>query len=545
MRPLVLLPLVALLLLISPPPDSVLPAFDRARASAAPLLVGIHAPNRDFDEQDYARVAEGEFGAVKMMGYHPLAAYQRLLRSLPDLRFYVRLFTPWNELPSPEQFVNANAPHLRELVAAGLTPWVEIGNEPNLELHPRAEEPFVEWYLAVLTGLRRAVPEARYGFPGLARDLRERDWLETNARAVEASDWLGVHAYWHDEREMLDPHGALELTTVHARFPDVPVVITEAGSLAGTISPEERGRQYARFVRTVAQLPYVDAVHFFILSGSDEWRRFFFDHSMVAAVRRAATDPLPEWASWLGVAPPSRRVYDPTLPAVATPASRPIPTVRAAPTATPTPEPFFRRRLLADPTPAAATLLAPAPGARWQRLSPRAAPAASLRTSSAYTVTDVAARFTIAPPRAGEQVAVQIAEADLFSFPSGPPAPDVPAAPASASSPAATGFVLLWDGATWRLQYRRAGRIVSDVRLAGAPSPDTLQEGEWLKGEIAIEPRSAAAWLWRTGEPQPAIPSAVFAPPENAALDGARPRALFLPSHPIADVVLEGATRYS
>ncbi|HET7768659.1 MAG TPA: hypothetical protein VFN74_07770, partial [Chloroflexota bacterium] len=306
-------PALLLVLLIAPPPDSILPSFPRARAGAAPLLVGVHAPNRAFNEQDYARIAEGELGTVKLMGYHPLESYARLQRSLPDLRFYVRLNTPWNELPSPEQFVNANAPHLRALVDTGVIPWVEIGNEPNLELHPQAEMTFVEWYLDVLARLRAAVPEARYGFPGLARDLRELDWLEANAPAVEASDWLGVHAYWNHEREMLDPRGALKLTTFRDRFPNLPIVVTEAGSLSHGLSTAERGRQHARFVRTLARLPYVEAVHFFILSGTEEWRRFFFDQSMMAALRRASADPLPEWAQMLGFNLPSRRLFDPTL----------------------------------------------------------------------------------------------------------------------------------------------------------------------------------------------------------------------------------------
>ena len=506
-----------------------MPAFPRARAGASPLLVGVHGPNRGFNEQDYARIAEGELGAVKMMGYHPFVSYDRLRRSLPDLRFYVRLNTPWNELPSPEQFVNATAPPLRALVASGVTPWVEIGNEPNLELHPRAETTFVEWYLEVLTRLRAAVPEARYGFPGLARDLRELDWLEANARAGEASDWLGAHAYWSHEREMLDPRGALKLTTFHARFPQLPIVVTEAGNLSDGPATTERGRQYARFVRTLARLPYVEAVHFFILSGTGEWRRFFFDQTMMGALRRAAVDPLPDWATALGFKLPSRRLRDPELEIeTSEPAPTPVPTARAGATPTPTPEPFSRRRLFVDPTPGAATVLAPVPGARWSRLSGGRAPAAALRTASAYTISDVSARFAIAPPRA-EPLALQLAETDLFT----------------GRGASATGFALLWDGAAWRLQYHRAGRLAVDVPLAGVPAPDALHDGDWLQGEIALEPRSAAAWLWRSGDPQPAAPSAVFAPPEAAVQDAARPRALFLPAHPVANLVLEGATRYT
>ena len=495
-----------------------------------PLLVGVHGPNRAFDEQDYARIAEGEMRTVKMMGYHPPVAYDRLRRSLPDLRFYVRLNTPWNELPSPAQFVNANAPHLRALIAAGVTPWVEIGNEPNLELHPLAETTFEEWYLEVLTRLRAAVPEARYGFPGLARDLRELEWLAANARAVEASDWLGVHAYWSHEREMLDPRGALALTAFHARFPQLPIVVTEAGNLSSHLTTVERGRQYGRFVRTLARLPYVEAVHFFILSGTDEWRRFFFDQTMMGSLRRAAVDPPPDWLSALGFKLASRRQYDPDLEvSPSAPAAMSVPTVRSAATPTPTPEPFFRRRLFMDPTPAAATLLAPVPGARWARLSGAHAPAAALRTASAYTMSDVSARFTVAPPRAGEPFALQVAETDLFGI----------------RGTTATGYALLWDGAGWRLQYHRAGRLTVDMPLAGVPAPGALDDTFSLQAEIALEPRSAAAWLWRSGEAQPALPSAVFAPPEVAMHDGARPRALFLPAHPVTDLTLEGATRYT
>jgi hypothetical protein len=61
--------------------------------------------------------------------------------------------------------------------------------------------------------------------------------------------------------------------------------------------------------------------------------------------------------------------------------------------------------------------------------------------------------------------------------------------------------------------------------------------------DIALERRPAAAWVWPRGAPQPAQPGAVFAPPEAAAGDGGRPRVLFLPNHPLENVILEGATR--
>jgi hypothetical protein len=101
-----------------------------------------------------------------------------------------------------------------------------------------------------------------------------------------------------------------------------------------------------------------------------------------------------------------------------------------------------------------------------------------------------------------------------------------------------TGFALLWDGAQWCLQYRRDGALAVDQPLHGVPG-----DAAWYQMELALERRSAAAWIWRRGDPQPAQPSAVFAPPAEAALDGARPRALFIPGGPVENVVLEGGTR--
>ena len=132
-------------------------------------------------------------------------------------------------------------------------------------------------------------------------DQRELEWLEANAEAIRASDWLGVHAYWATEREMLDPRRALKLVQYHHRFPHLPILVTEAGNTTAGLPPAERARQYARFTRTVARFPYVRALHYFILSGTRDWRHFFFDDLALAAVRDAPQEPAPVVAGLAGL----------------------------------------------------------------------------------------------------------------------------------------------------------------------------------------------------------------------------------------------------
>ncbi|MDQ3702553.1 MAG: hypothetical protein M3442_16760 [Chloroflexota bacterium] len=533
-----------LVLLLPAPPAGVAPPYARAAAGAPRLAGGVHAPNRTWEEGDYQRMAGGQLTGVKMMSYHPPGAYARLRRDNPAIDFAVRLDTPWNELPLPADFAAYHVPTLRALVGAGFSPWVEIGNEPNLELHPGAEAAFARWYVETLYALREAVPELRYGFPGLAVDQREADWLEANALAIEMSDWLGVHAYWKDEREMLDPQRALKLIAVHRRFPQLPMLVTEAGNNAAGVPLAERARQYARFTRIVSRLPYVRALHYFILSGTVDWQMFFFDDLAVAAVGNAPRDSVPllsglqDARRHLGAVGRSflgrPRQGGPDLGAVPPQSAVAPPLVPAAP-----------RRLIADPAPAPLVPGSPAvphsTAGRWIVPPTDGASGASevLRSASAYLATDLSLRADVPPPRPGVPVALQIAEADLFA----PAGEGGTVAGEKAGEPTATGFALLWDGIRWHLQYRRAGEILADAELEGVP--DAPPAGGLYRVEMALAPRSAAAWIWRPDEARPAQPQAVFAPPATSASDGSRPRFVYLPAQPVADLIMEGLTRFS
>jgi hypothetical protein len=182
-----------------------------------------------------------------------------------------------------------------------------------------------------------------------------------------------------------------------------------------------------------------------------------------------------------------------------------------------------------DPGPAAAPL--PAAGSAGGATSGAVAGAAAaspalepvapagLRSASGYIATDLSLHLEVAPPAAGSPCAVWIADAGRT-----------------------TGFALLWDGGRWHLQYRRGGAVLEDRLLDESATPPG---GGRLQVEIAVEPRSAAAWVWPVGESRPDAPQAVFAPPDAATADATSPRYVALPALPVTNVSLEGLTRFS
>ena len=62
------------------------------------------------------------------------------------------------------------------------------------------------------------------------------------------------------------------LMALHDVYPDLPIIVTEAGDDGTQANGAVLAYEYARFVRLLAQLPYVRAVDFFLLDGTPEWR---------------------------------------------------------------------------------------------------------------------------------------------------------------------------------------------------------------------------------------------------------------------------------
>jgi len=248
------------------------------------VRIGLHARNDyAFAEGDYLVIREARIETIKMLSFTQNSVFERLRNENPDLEFIVRLHDQRVGMthPSPDAFVQTASARINELKSFAIK--FEILNEPN---HNEGYEgwgssdadaqSFRDWYLEVLSQLRLAYPWAQFGFPGLAPNWPHRDmeWLEICREAVQASDWLGCHAYWQQDNQLKNDWG-LRFKAYHERFPDKVIEITEFGNSTPNLSGDVMAAQYAMFYQELCKYPYIGSACAFIASSPDpQWDHF-------------------------------------------------------------------------------------------------------------------------------------------------------------------------------------------------------------------------------------------------------------------------------
>jgi len=108
---------------------------------------------------------------------------------------------------SPQDFVNYVREPALTLYAKGVL-YQEIHNEVNLEIEGwkwnwKDGVEFGNWFNEVCLILRRDMPNAKFGFPGLSPQENNQPWCEASdqflneaAFAASAADWIGCHSYY-------------------------------------------------------------------------------------------------------------------------------------------------------------------------------------------------------------------------------------------------------------------------------------------------------------------------------------------------------------
>lgn len=247
-------------------------------------LIGLHGrADGELLEPDYPVVKAARLEAVKLMSTATMQTVEKLRALNPQMFVLVRAFLTFGteenlRRVSPAEFVEWTTPDLARLYEADPSlRYIEIHNEPNIRVEGwgaswQDGREFGEWFLEVMNGLRVRFPEARFGFPGLSpgpgwatvgRADSER-FLEQAAFAAQQADWVGLHAYWVNEREMADGRHGLNVLRYRELFPEKLLFITEFGNPIQ--SKATVADQYARYYALLRNQRGIGAAFAYILS---------------------------------------------------------------------------------------------------------------------------------------------------------------------------------------------------------------------------------------------------------------------------------------
>lgn len=204
---------------------------------------------------DFEAVARARVRAVKVLTTASPENVADLRARFPGLFVVSRLFADFaGRAPSPADFWSWVADDVARQYAQGVRHF-EIHNEPNLtaEGMGRAWQngaDFARWWLGVAALARARFAGLQLGFPGLSPNgfphpdrYDDRAFLAEARAAVEASDWLGVHAYFRNGVEQV---AALEAIPAHPR--GRPVYVTEFSNPAPEVPKATKAHQYVDFV---------------------------------------------------------------------------------------------------------------------------------------------------------------------------------------------------------------------------------------------------------------------------------------------------------
>ena len=177
---------------------------------------------------------------------------------------------------SAQNFVDFVNNGLTACYQAGVR-YFEIHNEPNLPKEGMGWNwaggaDFGSWLQQVLNILKPRFPDAKWGYPGLSPQPNVDAFLDSSAAAATACDWIGVHCYWQQTQHQPpfpldgDNAGMYWRAKFKPRFPTMMLMITEFSNNSRAVSPNDKGAQYADYLKLLRTEPNVGAIFSFALS---------------------------------------------------------------------------------------------------------------------------------------------------------------------------------------------------------------------------------------------------------------------------------------
>lgn len=276
-----------------PPPPPPPPPIGNGNA-----LIGLNASAdpgdaRPGDFYEFENLLAGRPGLIKVLNAHSENYISLLALSNPGCKWVVRAFLNFGgRAITPRQFfddtVNDTRRALNALADVNVPISnidVELHNEPNIPLEGygtawNSAWQFNAWYLSVLGLYRAEFPHHQFMFPGLSpgptvpgQRINHIEFLESCQPAVNASNSLGIHAYWNPpDFPMVTALNVIDETM--AMFPNMHVFITEASNNNRTSqrpTPEQIAEQYVQFWLQMRMRVMVDGIAFFVVSASDQF----------------------------------------------------------------------------------------------------------------------------------------------------------------------------------------------------------------------------------------------------------------------------------
>jgi hypothetical protein len=250
-------------------------------------LIGLHGRSSgELEGTDYAVVRSARVEAIKITTHATLRTVERLQAINPDTFFMIRPFASFGttEHPrhvTPQEFVEWTTPDLERLLNFDSSlRYIEIHNEPNIRLEGLGGSwndgyEFGRWFLEVLHLYRQRFPQCQYGFPGLSPGpqfaaggrYESELFLSQCLSAAQQADWVGLHAYWVNEREMADQALGLGFARYRSYFPEKLLFITEFGN------PNQPkavvADQYARYYALLRNVPGLGGAFSYVVSTPD------------------------------------------------------------------------------------------------------------------------------------------------------------------------------------------------------------------------------------------------------------------------------------
>lgn len=251
---------------------------------------GVHGADW-VDEEILQKLADGRFEMMTMFSFQPVEDWVRIRERFPHMRFVLRSWANWGELPDPVEHGRAIGEYLIRLHRAGVAPEaVHLLNEPNLELGGGDDwiRKINDWFPTAYHTIKwyHEVAHIPICFPPIAPGETWWPWIDRSRACLDLSDALCLHVYFQGESYLRHVYEGGQALWWSENFPTKRLYIPECGGSYG-MSREDRCRLYPLFIRQMNEIPNLEGYAFFILdSRDDEWIRngFTFSAEMLAAV---------------------------------------------------------------------------------------------------------------------------------------------------------------------------------------------------------------------------------------------------------------------